>query len=141
MKSLEAEEIMNLIVHCSQPIEIGNGPNGFLNVIPIKGGVFTGKISGEVIPGGADWNTVNTKQAIHVFAKYVLKAKNGEFISIENEGYIDNSYSDRRIVTTPRFKVSENGKYGWLNCGVYVGELNLVESDSTSVNIIIYKMS
>lgn len=134
---LEAEEIIRIHVACDPAMEVKDDGAGFLNVIPIKGGWFEGKLSGEVVSGGADWNTRKENGISHVFAKYLLKADNGEYIAIENEGKIDNNNKTARIKTVPTFQADKNGSFAWLNTGVYVGELFAGEKKG-SIEIRIY---
>jgi len=136
---LEAEVIMKLQVQCSECLEVKNDGSGYLRVIPIIGGTFEGKINGEVVQGGADWNTSRENGTGHVFAKYLIKTDDGEYIAIENEGKIninDKSY----IKTSPRFQVDTTSKYSWLNSGVYVASLDGGKKEG-QVEITIYKMN
>jgi len=54
---------IRLHVLVDPPVEVGEISLGFRRVIPITGGTWTavgpdgGELSGEVVPGGADWNT------------------------------------------------------------------------------------
>lgn len=137
--NLAAELIMELNVECVKELDVGKGLDGHLKVIGIVGGTFTGKLSGTIIPGGADWNTQKQEKTSHVFAKYLLQTNDGEYIAIENSGVIDFADNSSRIKTTPRFTADHNGKYGWLNSGVYVGSLDGGEK-TNSVNIKIYRM-
>jgi hypothetical protein len=140
MMQLEAEEIMKIHVQCEPDMEVKNDGSGYLRVIPIVSGWFEGKIQGKIIPGGADWNTTRDNGISHVFAKYLLQAEDGEYIAIENEGKINFQESEGRIKTVPRFQVDHNGRYAWLNCGVYVGELQ-GGKEPGQVEIIIYKLA
>lgn len=137
---LEAEEIMRIHVQCERDMEVKDDGCGFLRVIPIVGGTFDGKLNGKIIPGGADWNTVQANQIGHVYAKYVLQTEDGTYISIENEGKIDMRIPEGRIKTVPRFQVDDSSKYAWLNGGVYVGELNAGEKQG-QIEIIIYRLN
>ena len=138
MVQLNAEEIIYLQVECSEALEVKQGLDGYLRVIPITGGVFDGIIKGKVISGGADWNTEKVNQCSHVFAKYLLQAEDGEYIAIENEGILE--WDDKYIIrTSPRFTADEKGKYGWLNRGIYVGSLE-PGKDDLAVEIRIYKL-
>jgi hypothetical protein len=137
---LTSEEVMRLTVRVSSPKIVGKTNRGFLQVIPISGGFFSGtNIKGTVVPGGADWNTTLDEGVAHVFAKYLLETDDGEFIAIENEGYL-NSNSNSIIKTTPKFQTNVAGKYGELNFGTYVGELTATPDATDSVDIIIYRM-
>lgn len=137
---LHADEVMRLRVQIAAPQIVGPTGQGWLQVIPIMGGTFTGKeLSGRVVPGGADWNTTREDGVAHVFAKYLLQTSDGEYIAIENEGWIERN-SEARIKTRPTFAASIAGKYHHLNSGVYVGELTLPPDIKDIVDIVIYKL-
>lgn len=145
--SLEAELIMELEVLCPDRPEVGGNETGFLKVIQITGGTFKGeKLSGKVVPGGADWNLSygdykeNNVIGRKVFAKYLLQTDDGIYIAIENLGYRLNDGSTPVIATNPSFFAPE-GKYHFLNYGVYVGSLEGKDFDGVrGVHIKIYKM-
>lgn len=130
---------MRLTVRIAAPLVVGDTGCGWLQVIPITGGTITGKIQGKVVPGGADWNTRRPDGVAHVFAKYLLETDDGEFIAIENEGLIGPG-TEAAIKTKPTFSANENGKYAYLNHGVYVGELTGTPNEKDSVDIVIYKL-
>lgn len=135
---LQAEEIMCLKVVCEEAMEVKAGLDGYLRVIPIVGGTVEGRVKGRVVSGGADWNTEKQNGAAHVFAKYLLETYDEEFIAVENEGVLEKD-SDARIKTVPTFTVDENGRYAWLNKGVYVGSLEGGKAPNT-VEIHVYKL-
>lgn len=139
---LESELVMELTVECTKVLEVGKTNEGFLNVIPIIGGKVSGlNIKGEVIPGGADWNVAIDEKVSHVLAKYCFKTDDGVVISVENEGYIDNSkFGETIIKTVPKFQVDKGSKYEWLRSGVFVGSLAVRESEDIVVDIKIYKL-
>ncbi|PHV69929.1 hypothetical protein CS063_13175 [Sporanaerobium hydrogeniformans] len=136
MMWLEAEEIMQIRVKCSEPLAVGDGGAGHLNVIPITGGSVTGKYRGVVIAGGADWSTIKSNGA-HAFAKYLLQMENGEYVAVENEGILNQDTA--KIRTSPRFYADVKGDYSELNKGVYVASLE-TEAGEYKVNIHVYKM-
>ena len=136
---LKAEEIFKIHVQCNDVYEVKNDGAGYLNVIPIVGGNFTGKVNGIVVNGGADWNTRRVNGDSHLFAKYLLQADNGDYIAIENEGKIGSKDWDNRIKTVPRFQVNEESEFAWLNSGVYVGELTGGKAKN-QVEITIYRL-
>ena len=137
---LEAELVLELAVELGETQEAGQTPNGFLRLIPIIGGEFSGlHIKGKILPGGYDWNTVINENVAHVFAKYIIQTDDGINISVQNEGHLNIKKQDSLILTTPQFQVQE-GKYDWLNSGVFVGSLGGGSSEKPSVNIKIYKM-
>ncbi len=140
MVNLVADEIMRLHVMIDKPKIVGTTAQGLLKVIPIVGGTVTGKdIEGTVVEGGADWNTRYDNGIVHVFAKYMLKTNDGEYIAIENEGFFESS-TEAVIKTKPTFQADTSGKYHYLNYGVFVGALNASSETNDSVEIIIYKL-
>lgn len=135
---LDAELVMQLHVRCETNMDVKDDGSGYLRVIPIIGGTFEGLIRGTIVPCGADWNTTKENGSSHVFAKYVLKSEDGEYIAIENEGEI--SWSEPcRIKTSPRFQAAAKGKYAWLNSGVYAASLEPGQSEG-QVEIEIYRL-
>lgn len=137
---LEAELVLELEVELGQTQEVGNTPNGFLRLIPITGGTFSGpNIKGNILSGGYDWNTTRHDHTAHAFAKYAIQTDDGVIISVENEGVLDAEAPNSVIKTTPRFEV-EDGKYEWLRSGVFVGSLEAGATEIPSVCIKIYKL-
>lgn len=147
--SLIAKEIMQIWAHC--PVEehlwVGESDFGLLRAICITGGHFSGEVlNGQVVPGGADWNTGfggHTPQeftSVDMFAKYLLKTDDGVYIAIENTARRDKTHPSPYIVTTPKF-TAPRGKYEWLNYGVYVANLVAEEQDGVkTIHITVYQM-
>ena len=135
---LSAEEVLKIHVQCEDSMDVKDSRDGYLAVIPIVSGTFEGKIGGKIVPGGADWST-RQKNGAHVFAKYLLQADNGEYIAVENEGFLGNG-QDPCIKTVPKFKADENGAYAWLNYGVYVGKLEAGEKP-WQVEITVFRLN
>lgn len=147
LTKLDAQHVMHLQVACAERPVVGGNDFGYLKVIQISGGEFHGELlSGEVVPGGADWNmgfgglTEEEVTSRFVFAKYLLKTDDGVYIAIENAGYKLATGERPHIATTPRFHAPK-GKYDWLNYGVFVGSLEPAEVNGVrGVNIHIYKL-
>lgn len=125
---IEAELLMTLDVELKAPIvTIGKTDRGFLRLIPITGGIFSGdKLKGSIVPGGYDWNLEIDEDRTYVHARYALMTDDGVAISVDNEGWLDRRCPGRAVITTPRLEVSE-GKYDFLNGRVLVGGLEPVE--------------
>ncbi|WP_277679664.1 DUF3237 domain-containing protein [Gracilibacillus dipsosauri] len=137
---MDVEKIMEVYVRCSEPLEIGDTPKGFLRVIPIVGGAFEGPaIKGKVVPGGADWNTVRKDGSKEVWARYTLETDDGTLISITNEG-VHGSCEKETIWTRPSFLVS-TGQYAWLNGEIFVGTLEPQQVDEgIAVKLHFYRL-
>jgi Protein of unknown function (DUF3237) len=56
-------------------------------VIPIAGGRFDGpRLSGEILPGGADWQVLQPDGTALVTARYTLRTDDGELILADSRG-------------------------------------------------------
>jgi hypothetical protein len=119
-------------------LDIGNTPHGHRRIINILGGAFSGpRLSGRILPGGADWQVVRGDGIVEVDARYSLETDDGALIYIRNWGLrrgppaviarlaageaVDpGEYYFR---TTPVFETGA-AQYAWLNgiVAVAVGE-------------------
>lgn len=133
MIELKAETVIKLEVICENFKDVGSHFEGHMRVIPIIGGTFSGLISGVVLSGGADWSIQKNENLTHVFAKYMLQTDSGEFIAIENAGYLNSNENTQVIKTVTKFVISESSSYAWLNHGVYVGSLELGREPNTVI--------
>ncbi len=70
------------------PQEFGRLPNGLVRrIIPVTGGTFEGPgISGLVLAGGADWQTIAPDGIAELDARYTLKTDTGHYIYVANWG-------------------------------------------------------
>ena len=115
--------------------ELGATPLGRRRIIPITGGRFWGeRLSGRVLPGGADWQVIRPDGVADLDARYTLETGDGALISIRNKGYrhgpdevmqrlaageaVDPTLYYMR--STPWFETGD-ARYAWLNRIVCVG--------------------
>ena len=115
-------------------IESDVGPDGRHRMIPILGGTVEGPaLSGNVLPGGADWQRIRSDGTGEIEARYLIQAHDGAVISVENEGFrhgpadvmerlaagesVDPATYYFR--TSPRFHAPD-GPYGWMNRTIFV---------------------
>lgn len=69
------------------PLEIGNTPRGMRRMIPILGGTAEGpRFSGQVIPGGIDYQLIVDPGMAEIHARYALEDAHGARIYVENTG-------------------------------------------------------
>ena len=74
-------------VEVGPPIMVGSTPYGERRIIPILGGSFAGpKLSGKILPGGADWQVIRTDGAAELEARYTLQTDDGALIYVLNQG-------------------------------------------------------
>ena len=119
-----------------RPLQIvGATPGAVRRVGVIYGGTFYGdRLSGEVLEGGSDWQTVRTDKATTLGVRLILKTDDGAFISmtyrglrhgpqdvltkIEHGEIVDPARYYFRIA--PMFETAST-KYDWINRLVAVG--------------------
>ena len=99
--------------------DIGATARGHRRIIDILGGEVHGpRLSGEILPGGADWQIVRPDGTIEVVARYTIRADmgrsdRGALVYVQNDG----RYHFR---TAPRFETAEPS-LKWLERATFVG--------------------
>ena len=123
------ERLFRATVEIGAPLSVGMTPLGERRIIPITGGRVEGeRFSGEVLPGGADWQLVRPDGTALLEARYTLRARDGALVYVCNRGVragrpevlariargeaVDPSTYYFR--TTPRFETGAP-QYAWLN--------------------------
>ena len=132
---ISLEPLFQARVTLAPPRELGETPRGRRRIIEITGGSFSGvRLSGRVLPGGADWQVIRSDGVAHLDARYTLETADGALIYVENQGY---RHGPREVIerlargddidpalyymrTTPWFETSDP-RYAWLNRIVCVG--------------------
>lgn len=132
---IELQLLLQARITLAAPRELGETPRGRRRIIEITGGSFSGlRLSGRVLPGGADWQIVRADGVAYLDARYTLETADGALIYVENRGY---RHGPREIIerlargedvdpalyymrTTPWFETSD-ARYAWLNRTVCVG--------------------
>ena len=81
------EHVFTARVTVATPLELGQTSAGRRRVIPITGGTVSGpRLQGQVLAGGADWQSVLADGTAHLVARYTLLADDGTLISVVNRG-------------------------------------------------------
>jgi len=75
-----------LTAETGPPVSSGRDAAGERRVIPILGGAFEGKISGVVVPGGADWQVIRPDGLVDIDARYHLETAEGGVIEVRSRG-------------------------------------------------------
>ena len=132
---LQLERLFRAEVTLAPAQEIGDGPRGRRRIIPITGGKVSGeRLSGLVLPGGADWQIVRADGVAYLDARYTIETHDGALIYVRNQGY---RHGPRDVIarlaagetvdpatyymrTTPWFETGDE-RYDWLNRTVCVG--------------------
>ena len=123
------EKLFRAEISLAPPQELGDTPLGRRRIIGITGGRFSGeRLSGRVLPGGADWQVIRADGVADLDARYTLETSDGVLIFVRNKGYrhgpdevlkklaageaVDPSLYYMR--TTPSFETGDE-RYAWLN--------------------------
>jgi hypothetical protein len=126
---LNLQRLFKAEITLAAPQELGDTPQGRRRIIGITGGRFSGeRLSGRVLPGGADWQVIRADGVADLDARYTLETQDGALIYVRNRGYrhgpaevlkklssgenVDPSLYYMR--TTPRFETGD-ARYAWLN--------------------------
>ncbi|MEC3947993.1 DUF3237 domain-containing protein [Sphingobium sp. HWE2-09] len=126
---------LRLRVLIGAPQELGMVDGVRKRVIPITGGTVDGpRLTGKVLPGGADWQSIRADGTADILARYSLEASDGTIISVVNPGYrhgpapvlariaagdvVDPALYYFR--TTPRFEVASDSPHAWLGRTVFL---------------------
>ena len=68
-------------------MNLGATPYGERRIIGILGGSVSGsKLSGRVLPGGADWQIIRADGAADIQARYTIETETGGRILVNSEG-------------------------------------------------------
>ena len=126
---------MRLRVLIGTPQELGTVDGVRKRVIPITGGSVDGPhLTGKILPGGADWQSIRPDGTADILARYSIEASDGAILSIVNPGYrhgpapVLGRIAAGEIVdpalyyfrTTPRFEVASDGPHAWLGRTVFL---------------------
>jgi len=106
----QGKELIVESVGLSPSQRVGASKRGNRNIIPITGGDLSGRITGKVLPGGADYQNLSGPPAID--ARYLWQAADGEIIVVRN------TTSTGGLV--PIFEARVDGPYAYLNTGLFL---------------------
>ena len=98
----------NVTLAASQ--RVGESKRGDRNIIPITGGTVSGRITGKVLMGGADYQILTPPATID--AHYLWQTDDGETIIVRNGGSFGG--------LVPTFEARVDGPYAYLNNGSYL---------------------
>lgn len=113
-------------------INIGQSKYGGRNIIPITGGSFSGRLSGSVLPGGADYQLSGGGGGTVLDARYTLKTNDGEYVLIRNCGPFGG--------LIPQFETRKNGPYAFLNQNKFLSSDPGLGGGGNAVSITFYEI-
>ena len=115
--------------------EIGDTHHGTRRIVGVTGGTFDGpRLSGEVLPGGADWQLVHADGLASIDTRYTLRTYDGVLVYLTTSGirHAKPAIAARLARGEPvrpdeyyfrmacRFETGDP-RYAWLTRGVVVG--------------------
>jgi hypothetical protein len=133
------------------PQEIGQVRGGRRRIVPITGGTFAGpNFRGKVVPGGADWQTIQESGFSELDTRYTIQSDSGALVYVQNAGMrhaaadvmqklLAGQTVDPSLVyfrTVPRFETAAP-ELQWLTRAIFVG---VGERYPTEVVIRFYKL-
>jgi hypothetical protein len=107
---MQGEMLIQENVTLAPSQSVGASKRGNRNIIPITGGTLGGRITGQVLMGGADYQDLD--QPATIDARYLWQADDGEIIIVRNGGAFG--------ALAPTFEARVDGPYAFLNSGTYL---------------------
>ena len=127
---------LTLDVDSGNTYSIGNTANGRRVIAPIKGGRFEGeKLSGTVLPGGADWVQFRSDGVMEIDVRIMLQTTDDVLLYVNYQGRFlaerevmkqlasgaSLSPDHYSLTTLVKFECGDE-RYAWLNDAVVVGK-------------------
>jgi hypothetical protein len=103
-------EVFTENVTLGSSISTGASKRGTRNVIPITGGMVSGKLMGTIVAAGADYQLASGSTTLD--ARYMLASSDGEFVIVRNCGPFG--------ALIPQFETRAAGPYAFLNSGKFI---------------------
>ncbi|NUL45878.1 DUF3237 domain-containing protein [Cellulosimicrobium funkei] len=131
----QLEFLATVAVEVAEPVEVGRTHRGLRRVIPISGGTVTGpRMTGRVLPGGADFQLIQSDTTSDLDARYVIETDDGDRLYVMNAAYRTGSAEDISALArgervpaeriyfrcAPRFEVAGE-TWSWLESTVVIG--------------------
>lgn len=68
------------------PVSLGPAPTGERRMIAITGGRVSGRLTGEILGGGADWQVLRPDGLADIDARYLLRTTEGATVEVWSRG-------------------------------------------------------
>ena len=82
---ISTRHFVSLAIEAAPPRLIASSPIE-RRFIPITGGTVTGKLTGRILQGGGDWQSVNPDGSIEIDAHYVLDIPDHGLVEVTSKG-------------------------------------------------------
>ncbi len=126
---MNLEPLFRAEITLAPPQELGDTPLGRRRIIGITGGRFAGeRLSGRVLPGGADWQLIRSDGVTDFDARYTLETGDGAPVYVRHGGYrhgppavirklLEGQEVDASLyyMRGSMYFETGDGRYAWLN--------------------------
>ena len=135
LKSVRTQPLFVMKLDVEPHVVVGPTPGGYRRTVVITGGRFEGqRLSGKVLEGGSDWQTIRGDGAITLEVKLNLKTDDDALISMSYRGLVHGPVdvmqrmakgeavdaSSYYLRSQPVFETSAT-KYDWINRVLAIG--------------------
>lgn len=84
--TLTASYLCTIEAQVGAPLAIAQHGKLTRRMVPILGGRVSGRITGSILPGGADWQYVHLDGVTDVEAHYCLELEGGDVVEVRSSG-------------------------------------------------------
>lgn len=113
--------VLDIHAECGEARLAGEVPGGKRVMIPISGGYVDGGISARILPGGADYQMVDTVRGrVKYDAIYTILTSDSVMVNVRNQGVSVPLEKGQYFTTSPRFEAPVDSPYDWLNNRIFV---------------------
>lgn len=131
---ITADYLCTLTAEVDAPVTLARHGGMARRMIPIRGGTVTGRLEGEILPGGADWQFAYESGLADLEARYCLRLSGGADVEVQSSGIrsgdpavLEKLYSGAEVPpedyyfrTAIKFRTSAED-YLWLTRSLCVG--------------------
>lgn len=108
--------VFDIHARCAEARNVGAIPGGLRVMIPITGGRTEGEVESVILPGGADYQLIDTAMGrVEFDAVYTLMTGDSCLINVRNRGISTSGEQGYYFTTSPSFEAPADSRYGWLN--------------------------
>jgi hypothetical protein len=84
---ISSEPIFRIHCEVANILDLGPAPFGHRRVVNLLGGTVSGaKLSGRILPGGADWQIMAADGSLDIHARYTIESDAGALIQVDSRG-------------------------------------------------------
>lgn len=125
-KITNKKQILDIYIENNGDIVHMKGRNSEVLMIPFKGRIISGVMSGIVEPCGVDVQVVNAANVRHMCARYMLTGKDSEgndcHLYVDNNGWFDDLTKSMPFHTVPTFYTDSPVLADYLHNNQFIGE-------------------